>query len=577
MPAPVHYRLTTPHPERHVFVLELTLESDVDTLHFSLPDWVPGSYMIRDYARHIVAIDAYVDGEAVALEKRGKSRWQLSAARGSVRLVYHVYALDHSVRGAYLDTSGWFCQGVCVFLRCEEAAEQLHRVVVESELTSGDQSLVTTLPADTEADRAAACYLAESYGELIDHPIMAGSLQSHRFDVFGVPHEVVVAGRCELDAERLLADIAAICETHVRCFGEPPPMQRYVFMLRVGGERSGGLEHRDSCVLAVPRRNLSRGAARDAYIDFLSLVSHEYFHAWLVKRIRPAALARATLHSEVHTRSLWVFEGITSYYDELGLLRAGVIEPSEYLKRLAATLSRVQRGVGRLRQSLEDASYDTWTRFYKQDENAPNAIVSYYTKGALVALALDLVLRQRSQGRLSLDTVMRVMWQRHGDGVPVPETGFEELVAELVGEDLAPFFDQAVRSCEDLPMDQYLAAQGVSMKWESGDGAPAWLGCTYSATGNRVAVVYEGSPAQQAGLTPGDEVLAWQGVRFVAANESAYRRSAMDGDLVSLAVFRNDELIECEVTLAPPSQSVCVLDSKPGFESTRDQWLYSRA
>ncbi|MEM7379307.1 MAG: PDZ domain-containing protein, partial [Pseudomonadota bacterium] len=296
----------------------------------------------------------------------------------------------------------------------------------------------------------------------------------------------------------------------------------------------------------------------------------------LVKRIRPAALAGAPLDREAYTRTLWVFEGITSYYDDLALLRAGVLEPTDYLSRLAATVSRVQRGVGRLRQSLSDASFDAWTRFYKQDENAANAIVSYYAKGSLVALALDLSLRQRSDGALSLDAVMRALWQRYQHGEAVAEDGFEALVSELVDEDMGPFFDQAVRGCDDVPLDIYLAAQGVSLKWQPAERSPAWLGCTFRPGTTDVAVVHEDSPAQRGGLTPGDELVAWQGVRFRAEDETALRCSAPVGEAVELDVFRGDELIRLRVHPAAPARSVCVLESKPGFEACRDQWLFGR-
>lgn len=578
MPSSLSYSLVCLHYERHVFELELSLASELDRLHFRLPDWVPGSYRIRDYARHIVSISATVNGADARLEKDGKSRWCLETATGEVRIRYQVYALDRSVRGAYLDTEGWFFQGVCVFLGCEEAQHAEHRVVVQEAAIADRWSLATTLPSLAEPAATGRAFRADSYAELIDHPFLAGELERYRFTVADVPHELVLAGHCELDADVVLRDLQAICEAHVRCFGELPAIDQYRFLTRVEGESAGGLEHRNSCVLAVPRRQLSRAAERADYLDFLSLVSHEYFHMWLVKRIRPRVLAEARLDREVHTRTLWVFEGITSYYDELALLRAGVVDTEEYLQRLSQLFSRVQRGAGRLRQSLAEASFDTWTRFYQQDENAPNALVNYYSKGAITALALDLVLRQRSeQGSVSLDTVMRALWQRHGAGEPLAEDGFEALACELAGQDLTLFFDQAIRGCEDLPMDQYLAAQGVCMRWHAVDRSPPWLGCTFERGCNRIAVVYEDSPAQRAGVTPGDELLAWNGVRFDASEEVRFRCESGAGAVVQLALFRNDELLLKNMILGAPRRSACALKTKPGFEHLRDQWLLGHA
>jgi len=409
----LNYTLATPRPEQHLFCVELALETTLDVLHFTMPDWIPGSYMIRDYARHVVELSARVNGEAVPIEKVTKSRWRLDGAAGAVVLQYKVYAFDRSVRGAYLDDRGWFANGVCVFLSCAEATEVPHQLQIAEVPGHADWSLVTSLEHDDAHPADPRRFRAGSYAELIDHPLLVGPVQRTAFEVYGVAHEVVVAGRCRFDAERVAADLKAVCETHVQLFGEPPPMKRYVFMVLVGGERAGGLEHRDCTVLSVPRKQLQGAPGSADYTEFLSLASHEYFHAWLVKRIRPHALASATLDAEAYTRLLWVFEGITSYYDELALLRAGLLDVTQYLERLAKLLSRVQRGRGRLRQSLADSSFDAWTRFYKQDENAPNAIVSYYAKGALVALCLDLTLRQRSDGAVSLDTVMRQLWHAH--------------------------------------------------------------------------------------------------------------------------------------------------------------------
>ncbi len=575
-PTAIHYHLAVPAPEQHLFHVELRLSSELDVLHFSMPDWIPGSYLIRDYARHIVTLEASVSGEPVALEKQSKSRWRLANARGDVCLRYTVYAFDQSVRGAFVDHTRWFANGVCVFLSCEEATCVPHRVQVEPAALSADWSLVTTLDSNHADTAVAQVFCAENYAQLIDNPLMAGKLTRYDFDVYGVTHEVVVSGRVQLDGKRIARDLKAVCECHVQLFGEPPPMPRYVFMVLAGGERAGGLEHCNCTVLSVPRTQLQGAPDSEDYTEFLSLASHEYFHAWLVKRIRPRALAEASLDREAYTQMLWVFEGITSYYDELALVRAGVLSAAQYLERLAKLLTRVQRGSGRGKQSLAESSFDAWTRFYKQDENAANAIVSYYAKGALVAMCLDLSLRQRSDGVLSLDTVMRKLWQGVSDGSTdsLAEGDFEALVQAIAPEDMQPFFDQAVRGTEEVPYDHYLAAQGVSMRWRASDAPLAWTGFSLRPGTATVAVVHEASPAQRAGLSPNDELCAWQGLRFEASVNEA---EGEVGEAVIVHVFRDNELLELTLRRAEPPADVCILESKAGFEDRRDQWLLGHA
>jgi predicted metalloprotease with PDZ domain len=327
-------------------------------------------------------------------------------------------------------------------------------------------------------------------------------------------------------------------------------------------------------------------APSDGYKGFLGLCSHEYFHTWNVKRIKPAAFTPYDLASENYTRLLWAFEGFTSYYDDLALVRSGVIPPEDYLALLGKTVSGVLRGSGRLRQSVAESSFDAWIKYYRQDENAPNAIVSYYAKGALVALALDLQLRAGSDGRVSLDDVMRLLWRRHGlSGTGVAEDGIFAIVEEVAelgergaGARLARWLEEAVHGTDDLPLARLLEPFGIEYRCEAASQAPS-LGVKL-AGGNgeaKLANIYDGGPAQAAGLSAGDVLVALDGLRVTAAGLDAQLARRKAGERVSLHAFRRDELMSFDVELAAaPADKVTLVATSacaPAVARLREGWL----
>jgi predicted metalloprotease with PDZ domain len=423
-----------------------------------------------------------------------------------------------------------------------------------------------------------------------------GSLTLARFDVQGVPHRIALSGRVVTDLDRVCADLARVCAQHVAFFGSPPPMADYLFLIYAARAGDGGLEHRASCSLLVSRENLpvpGRNTPPRGYRRFLGLCSHEYFHLWHVKRIRPAAFVDCDLGGEAYTRLLWVFEGITSYYDDLALVRAGVITQDEYLELLAETISAVWQSPGRLRQSLAESSFDAWIKLYKADENAPNALISYYTKGALVALALDLTIRRETDGARSLDDVMRALWNRYGASAEgLAEDAFERLACDVSGVDLRGFFDAAVRGTEDLPLAGLLAGAGVCLEMRAANAtstagrdayAPA-AGLRMRDQGAAVLIVHviDGSPAQAAGLAGGDEIVAVDGIRVAGTARLAETLSgSRAGELISLHVFRRDELHTFELMLCEPAADTCrlTLMENAGADAVavRAAWLGSPA
>ena len=359
------------------------------------------------------------------------------------------------------------------------------------------------------------------------------------FDLFGTPHEIAISGRHNCDMERLCRDLKMICESHVEMFGELPQMERYLFQVMAVGDGYGGLEHRSSTSLICKRGDLPQPGVTEIteeYRQFLGLCSHEYFHLWNVKRIRPAAFKGADLSSEAYSRLLWAFEGITSYYDDLALVRSGLIDEGSYLELLGQTITRVMRGSGRLKQTVQESSFDAWIKFYKQDENAPNSIVSYYTKGALIALSLDLAIRSATSGEKSLDDMMRALWQRYGKpDVALGESDLELLAAEVTGLDLMEFFDLALRSTNDLPLGESLQQFAVGYELRPAINSKDKGGLRKEQppprptpdlavihrpdpAGAMLVSVMDSGPAREAGLSAGDILIALDGIRVTSEN-----------------------------------------------------------
>jgi predicted metalloprotease with PDZ domain len=602
MSAALRYRIRPKDPAAHLYEVQLTIaQPDPAGQVIGFPAWIPGSYMIRDYARHVVTIRAESDGRAARLQKLDKSRWQADAVDRPLVITADIYAFDASVRGAHLDTTHAGFNGPCVFasvagqeqLRCE-----VEILPPDAADTSGWR-VATSMRRKSAQQYGFGLYEADDYAELIDHPVEIGQLSIGEFDVRGIPHAIAVRTQARFDMARICHDLQRVCEQHQGLLGTPADLDRYLFLLHAPGSGYGGLEHRWSSSLLCARENLplrSDTQVNNGYRSFLGLVSHEYFHLWNVKRMKPAVFTPYDLSEETHTGLLWVFEGITSYYDDLALVRAGLITADSYLELLGQTITRVLRGPGRLHQSVEESSFDAWTKFYKQDENAGNAIVSYYAKGALIALCLDLKLRAETERRVSLDDVMRSCWSRWGEtGEGMPEDGFEAVCAEVSGLDLADFFDATVRGTGELPLPALLATHGVgfhlrqaSSRSDKGgkaagkDDQPGpWLGAVLEERAGKFvfATVVSGGPAERAGVAAGDVVIALDGIALTASNCDRRLRNYRDGDALELVLFRGDELLTTELQLGAAPEDTCYLqldgDANEAAAARRNAWLHT--
>ena len=600
---PIRYAIAPLHPEAHLFAVTVTVDvPDSAGQVFTLPAWIPGSYMIRDFARNIVRIRADAGGVQVPLTKIDKQSWQaapLAADAGPLVISYEVYAWDLSVRAAHLDTTHGFYNGSSVFLRV--VGQDDGPCTVDIHPPAGESyagwRVATALPEARGPGGARRYgfgrYQAADYDELIDHPVEMGTFALASFRACGVQHDVVFTGKVpQLDLQRVCRDLKKICEAQIKLF-EPrsarAPMldsnRRYVFMTMVTTDGYGGLEHRASTALMCARNDLpARGNSdtSEGYRTFLGLCSHEYFHTWNVKRIKPAAFVPYQLDRETYTPLLWLFEGFTSYYDDLILVRTGLVTGQQYVEMLGKTWNGVLRGSGRTKQSVADSAFDAWTKYYRQDENAPNAIVSYYTKGALVALALDLTIREKTRGRKSLDDIMRALWQRYGRDFYAPgavqrgvtEAEIHALFDEVTGLRLGNLLHTLTEGMGEIGLVPLLRTFGVKAEVQKPDGAAA-LGIKTATQDGwvRVSQVLDGGAGQAAGLSAGDLLAAVDGLRVAPGQLDKLLARYRAGDRTELHVFRRDELQVLRVTLAREPAVQYKVSVEAGKHAGRTRWL----
>ncbi len=601
---PIRYRIVAAEPHAHIFEVACTVDDPApDGQVFRLPSWVPGSYLIREFARHFVTVRAESGGAAIGVTKISKDAWQAAACGGPLTLIAQVYAFDTSVRAAYLDGTRGFFNGPSVFVwpvGHEHRACTLEIVAPAGE-TYTQWRVATSMPRAAAPPNGFGSYRAANYDELLDHPVEMGIFDLVHFDAGGAQHDVAVTGRHRGDLERFGRDTQRICQAQIDLFGGAPssraPVDHYVFQLLVLPDGYGGLEHRASTSLVSKSNGLPLPdvpQVDDDYRRLLGLVSHEYFHTWNVKRIKPAAFLPYDLTREAYTRQLWAFEGITSYYDDLILVRTGLITIDDYLELLGQNITALLRTPGRAKQSIAESSFDAWIKYYRQDENSPNAIVSYYIKGALVGLALDLRLRRDSS--ITLDDVMRALWQRYGlQGIGVPERGVEAVASELSNLDLAAFFRDFVHGTTELPLADLLRSVGIDLRLrrtqgpKDKGGKPAhagmpavWLGANFTDSSELlVKTVLNGSPAERAGLAAGDTIVALDGTRASVEDIAHLLATRRSGEVVIVHAFRRNELMTFHVALdaAPEDSCWLALDPRAPAEAMtrRLAWLGTNA
>lgn len=517
----VSYRVEPADLQAHLFRVTLTVARPAALQRLSLPVWIPGSYLIREFSKNLQRLGARQRARPCGLRQVDKCSWEVDCdPEQALEVAYEVYALDHSVRSAWLDAQRGFFNGTSLFLQVHGQSDRPHRLELVPHAAVPGWQVATGLAALKVNRRGFGTYLASDYDELVDCPVEMGVFWSGSFVACGVPHRFVVAGAApSFDGERLLADTQRICESAVALWNAGsaragrPPCRDYLFMLNAVDDAYGGLEHRNSTALIAARKDLPRVTAKgaaakqaDGYTTLLGLISHEYFHTWNVKRLRPAEFAHYDYGRENYTGLLWFFEGFTSYYDDLLLRRAGLVDDSAYLRLLTKAVNQVLQTPGRRLQSVAQASFDAWVKYYRQDENTANATVSYYTKGACVALCLDLSLR--AQGATTLDGVMRALWQRCHGG-PMTEQDLLAVLRELTGRPWSDDIARWVHGTQELPLRELLELHGVSVLEDPAQPAQALgLRVVENAGGVQVKTVLRGGAAERAGFAAGDEWLA---------------------------------------------------------------------
>lgn len=589
------YTITPARRHAHLFDVRLEiLDPDPAGVVVWMPVWTPGSYLVREFSRLVYTVRASSEGRELAVEKLDKHRWAIAPATGPIIIEYDVYAFDLSVRGAYLDQFRGFFNGNVVFMAVDGREAEAVSVNIQRAEGMDDWQVATGLPRDGAEPFGFGQYRASSYEALIDYPVELGCFSHIEFTAAGIPHHLVISGRHSAELTRMAADLARVCSAQIELFGDAP-FDEYWFLTNVVGDGYGGLEHRNSTALLCNRDDLpamGRDGCSDEYLTFLGLASHEYFHSWNVKAIKPAVFAPYDLAAENYTRLLWAFEGITSYYDDLMLVRSGLMNEAQYLERLSHVLSSVRRGPGRLRQTLEEASFDAWIKYYRPDENAGNALLSYYTQGSLAALALDLAIRQHSQGTRSLDDVMRALYQEFGKtGRGVGEQEWEQVAARVAGVPLAGLFDQLLRQYDAIPLGELLPAMGIELQWRapvSLDDKGGWkdgvaprldfgVRLDNDGAGVKLGSVYDGGAAQAAGLAAGDIIIAVGGLKVSRSNWDKVLERHGPGARVAVHAFRRDELLCMQLECRAAQNTLAGLRWQDGEWPLRSDWLKAPA
>lgn len=535
----IAYAIHISRERQHTFEVLLTIAHPQAQQELRLPAWIPGSYLIREFARHLGPLSARQGRKTCAILQKEKALWQIDCKDGTpLEVRYTVYAHDASVRTAWLEASRGFFNPTSVCLQVQGQTDQTHQIHLTAPHHADDWKVATGARPLKVNKAGWGSYGFDNYDDLADSPFEMGPLWMAHFEVASVPHQFAVAHvPPTFDGDRLTRDTKAIVSAQMRFWHgrKKPPHDRYAFLLATIDDGYGGLEHRFSTALICKRADLPRlneTAASEGYQDLLGLISHEYFHTWNVKRMRPDALARYDYRQENYTELLWFFEGFTSYYDDVLLVRSGVLSPEAYLKRLSKTLQQVAGTPGRQVQSVAQASFEAWTRYYRPDENTLNSTVSYYTKGSLVALCLDLTLRQEGQG--DLDQVMRLLWKTSRGG-PISEDDIASALQTIGGRSFQAELAQWVHGTGELPVTELLARQGVKFRSEPA-ALDQRLGLkAQEDRGLRISHVLAGSVAERAGFAPGDE---WLGLEIGKGTQASAWRVHKWADL-SLTVLPN--------------------------------------
>jgi len=574
------YRLSIPEPENHLLEVELTIANWQDQfIDLKLPVWTPGSYLVREYAKHLQDFEATTETrKPLVWQKVSKNHWQVkfensdrpnnSTINSTIKIRYRIFCNELTVRTNHIDRTHAFLTGAAVFMYVTKCQQQSYTVEI-GELPENWQ-IATALPKV-----ANSTFYAKDFDTLVDSPFEIGLHDRYEFTVLDKTHSFVVWGEHNADMQRIVKDTAAIVAVEADMFGGLP-YDHYDFILHASNG-FGGLEHKNSTVLLYNRLGFRK---EESYLQFMNLVAHEFFHTWNVKRIRPKALEKFDYDHENYTTSLWFSEGTTSYYDQIFPLRAGLYDAKHYLKLVSKAITRLQTTFGRNVQSLYESSFDTWIKLYRPDPNTHNNQISYYLKGEMVSMLLDLLIRHKTNNLRSLDRVMQIMWERFGkEELGFSEAELHEVIGTVAGIDLSTFWNDYLYGTKELDYNYYLEPFGLELRTARQD--IPFSGMTLKSKNGLAEVekVEFGSPAQKAGISTGDMVIAIAGIRVTAENFSDRLRDYAAGDAIAVTIFQQDLLRTVEVTLQEPISNhfelVQITNALPNQELNLRLWLHN--
>ncbi|MEO8795407.1 MAG: PDZ domain-containing protein [Daejeonella sp.] len=569
----IGFEVSFTEPQAHYVDVEMEVSGiNKDQIDIKMPVWAPGSYLIREFSKNVEGFKASNNkGNEIPIEKINKNTWRINTQKNkSIKVNYRVYAFEISVRTSFVDASHAFLSPTGIFMYVDGMIKTPSTVTVKP---AKEWSKISTGLEPVKGKTNT--YYASDFDILFDSPIEIGNQDVFEFNAAGVRHEVAMVGGGNYDKSRLQKDMAKIVEEESAIFGENPN-KHYVFIVHNFERGGGGLEHLNSTVLGASR--LAYGSEK-GYEGFLGLVAHEYFHLWNVKRLRPVALGPFDYETENYTSNLWIAEGFTAYYDNLVVHRAGFASPGKYINTLEGDMNTVESQPGTRIQPLSESSFDAWIKAYRPNENSRNTTISYYNKGAMLAMVLDLTIINATKGKKSLDDVMKTMYQEyyHKKGRGYTDAEFKATAEQIAGISLTDIYNKYVNGTEAIDFDKYLAYAGLNVKDEAASNNSPFLGATASMKDGKLIVSYvqRGSGAWKSGINVNDEIIAIDGYRVSEVDKAISAKKV--NDKAAVMISRDGIIMNLDVQLSrnPATKyNVTPMESPNSDQITvRKKWL----
>jgi len=547
----IWYQVAMPEPNSHLFEVTLEVKNwQTPKLNLKMPVWTPGSYLVREYARQIQEFSAQINNQPAPTKKISKNHWQIETGNNeNITINYRVFANELTVRTNHLDDTHGYFNGAALFFFIP-GLENLP-ITVKIIPAKSSWQVTTTLP---KIPGETNTFQAKDFDTLVDSPFEIGIQKVYEFECLGKPHQWVIWGEGNINPEKLIEDTKKLIQVEAELYNGLP-YDKYLFLLHLSASGFGGLEHKDSCSLNYPRFGFKNP---EKYNRFIQLVAHEFFHLWNVKRIRPKELENFDYEQENYTSSLWFSEGTTSYYDTIIPQRAGIYDRKTCLKNLSNDITKLLTTPGRKIQPLSESSFDAWIKLYRRDANSDNNQISYYLKGEIVSLLLDLLIRNRHNNRRSLDNVMQEMWQRFGkEEIGFTSEELQEIIESVAQTNLTDFFQRYIHGTDELPLAEYLEPFGLQLnKIMEKEPIPYFGARVIAENGKEMINFVEAySPAMFAGIDAGDELLAIDKMRIKAEELNERLKDYQAGDTIEVTIFHQEQLRTLPVKLTTPQPS----------------------